>query len=31
MASGANGLPLYTVAPTVKIRKNVPIGSTTSF
>ncbi|HEV7906949.1 MAG TPA: hypothetical protein VGP03_02300 [Pseudonocardiaceae bacterium] len=31
MANGASGLPLYTLAPTVKTRKKVPISSTTSF
>src|SRR3954447_399877 len=31
MASGANGLPLYTDVPTVKTRKNVPINSAASF
>src|SRR5919198_5123929 len=31
IASGAIGLPLKTLAPTVKTRKNVPIASTTYF
>jgi hypothetical protein len=31
MATGANGLPLNTLAPTAKVRKNDPISSTAYF
>ncbi|MEN3268543.1 MAG: hypothetical protein V7646_5437 [Pseudonocardia sp.] len=31
MASGASGLPPYTMAPTVKTSRNAPVPSTASF